>query len=158
MADFNPFKGMKGARTTKRGQYFEKGLHRCAVKELKFVESGDPARRGTVWFVAEFEILASTAHKVGETRTYMQDMSKPSEEGAKGAVRDCLAAIMQLDLESMSDEEAEETLRGAMDDSQPLAGYQVDIEASTIRVGKLKDKDFTLLHFSPVGTLKGLPK
>lgn len=75
----------------KRGAY---GKYRLEVQALKFNDAGKPIVEAKV-ISAKSTVAGSDPHKVGETVSYMEDMSNPKNGGA-GRMLKALLAILSM--------------------------------------------------------------
>lgn len=137
--EFDPFADVENAKRSVRGAYIDApGRHTLTVESMKFVISQNPSSRGKAYFVADFSVKESKSYEVGESRTWMQDLMKPSPESAIAAVRELLSAASGKPESELTRDVCTELV----DETQPLQGATVVCDARTISTKR--GTDFTL--------------
>jgi hypothetical protein len=120
------FSGVSGARVGGGGVYFLAGQYKVKVKKVFLMAS----RKREDLFIVETEILESDneKRKVGMSCSWVVKMS---QDAALGNIKGFVAACMGEDAEDENiDWESE--CECAVDDENPLAGTEVDLECVDI--------------------------
>lgn len=112
------FGGIKTAKSTEGGLYFAAGDR--YVVEIQRIKS-DKTRKGIPFFVVECKILHSYNGKMakGTQPSWMVTLDK---DAALGNIKQFVEAVMGVDMNQVSDVEAEQSVEMICGSEQPLAG------------------------------------
>lgn len=112
------FGGIKNAKSTEGGLYFAPGDR--YVVEIQRVKS-DKTRKNIPFFVVECKVLHAYNGKMvkGVQPSWMVTLDK---DAALGNIKQFVEAIMEVDMNTVSDAEAEQSVELICSAEQPLAG------------------------------------
>jgi hypothetical protein len=131
------FGGIKSAKSTEGGLYFAPGDR--YVVEIQRIKS-DKTRKGIAFFVVECKVLHAYNGKMakGVQPSWMVTLDK---DAALGNIKQFVEAVMEVDMNQISDVEAEQSVEMICGPDQPLAGQIVVTE--TWNKPTQAGKDFT---------------
>lgn len=138
------FTGIEDATSSAGGNYIKPGRHLLSIVCLK----GKVSRKKKALAIAEFEIVESTKHEVGESVSWLANLT--DHDAAVGNVKGLLAAIAECEEEEVDEAGADR----AFSDENPFEGQKVVCEAFTIQT--TKGNDFTKCVWKPASEWKGL--
>lgn len=138
------FTGIEDATSSAGGNYIKPGRHLLNIVCLK----GKVSRKKKALAIAEFEIVESTKHEVGESVSWLANLT--DHDAAVGNVKGLLAAIADIEENEIDEAGADR----AFSDENPFEGQQVVCEAFIIETGK--GNDFTKCVWKPASEWKGL--
>lgn len=129
----NPFDGMNDAPPSVGGAYLVPGNYDLEIVEVKLVKS---QRESTMFFAAEFDVLASNVDevKVGSKRSWVANFKHKS---TLSNIKHFLAAALDVEFDDVD----EDVSKACVDEDQPLKGVRVRAEAFNVKTKQ--NRDFT---------------
>ena len=151
------FAGVEKAEVYGGGQKIRPGLHRLKISEVLIHNS--QKRRGTQFFIVEFEVVesmggrpvsvvsdegtTSTLHSPGDRVSWLQDMSQtPALSNVKGFA-------LALAPDAKNEDITEESLDMLVSSSQPAVGIEVMADATVLET-QSTGRDFTRIRWAAV--------
>lgn len=124
------------------------GMHKVRIKEV--IQKLGQGQTSTDWWIVEVEIEESATHAIGETRSWVVNLGKPSgPNDAKAFLVVCAQCVDQkITAASMSDGEWSAFAKAACDLAQPLRGRRLTVEV--FNKPKKDGGDFSKHIWSPV--------
>ncbi len=138
------FTGIEDATSSAGGNYIKPGRHLLNIVCLK----GKVSRKKKALAIAEFEIVESTKHEVGESVSWLANLT--DHDAAVGNVKGLLAAIAECEENEVDEAGADR----AFSEENPFEGQKVVCEAFIIET--TKGNDFTKCVWKPASEWKGL--
>lgn len=134
------FGGIKNAKASQGGVYFEPGAYRLKVSKI----SQGKTRENRPFFVAEFVILQSNCDKrpIGTSMSWMVMLDKNLDTGL-GNIKAFMAALFNISPDEVDEAGVEE----ATSAENPCQGKEVSAVATQIKTRA--NKDFTRVIYSP---------
>lgn len=131
MNDFtsNPFAGIEKAMPNEGGNYVRAGEHLFRFNGCKIINS---QQKRATYFIAEFETVESTHHKVGEQVSWGQDFNN---QPTLGNIRLLVSALLGCNVEDVDSD----VCKGITDPSNPAGGTLVRCTATMIKSKKGHD-------------------
>lgn len=142
------FTGIEQAQMSQGGIYYEVGRYRAKINAVKMITSG---RDNSLKFVVETTVLAST-NPIRPAGMGVSYVVPQKFMGARGMIKEFIAAAMQVDprnIEQVNAEVTEAVCEMVVGPTNPLAGQEVDLEVTPAAPGK----NWCKHHWFPSGTL-----
>ena len=152
------FSGIDKAEVYGGGQRIRRGRHRLRIRELLVHQSRK--RRGTAYFVAEFEVVESMGgrpmtaqptegdvplsqpHMPGDKVSWIVDMTQAS------ALSNVKGFALALAPGAREEDVTEESMEYLVSDAQPARGVEVIADATVILTDSTK-RDFVRIRWTP---------
>lgn len=106
-----------------KSPFLQEGEHTLKIKALK-VTGKTPKGR---FFVAEFEVIASTVHRVGSAVSWAPNLDSPYSDGDVKSIKRLIGVAIGIDHndKNFNNEVTAEIVDQAVSDEQPLLGKVV---------------------------------
>lgn len=138
------FTGIEEATSSAGGNYIKPGRHLFKIVALKAKMS----RKKKSLAIAELEVLESTSHEVGESVSWMANLT--DHDAAIGNVKGLLAAIGEITEEDVDEAGADR----AFSSENPFEDQKVACDAFMVKTKA--NNDFTKCLWKPACEWKGL--